>query len=75
VLLCELSVIYHMSCGVCVQDDDEDEDDDDDDDDDDDEDETALESYATVLDKEDCEVDEYQIFQNVLVGKISLISL
>ena len=44
---------------------DEDEDDDDDDDDDEAE-ETALESYETPLDKENSDVDEYQIFKAVL---------
>jgi len=31
-----------------------------------DEEETALESYQTPLDKDDCPVDEYQIFKSVL---------
>ena len=30
--------------------------------------ETALESYETPLDKEDCGVDEYQIFKQLLEG-------
>lgn len=35
---------------------------------DDDSEETALESYDTVLDKDDCPIDEYQIFKSVLEG-------
>lgn len=42
------------------------EEDDDYDDEDDEIDETALESYETILDKEDCPVEEYQIFKGVL---------
>ncbi|XP_064634569.1 importin-7-like [Lineus longissimus] len=30
--------------------------------------ETALESYATPLDEEECGIDEYQIFQNILAN-------
>jgi len=30
------------------------------------EEETALESYETPLDKDDCPVDEYQVFKSVL---------
>lgn len=47
----------------------EDEEDDDDDDDDDEYDaceETSLEAYTTPLDDEDCPVDEYNIFREVL---------
>jgi len=33
------------------------------------EEETALESYETPLDKDDCLVDEYQIFKSVLESK------
>lgn len=40
--------------------------DDSDDSEDDEAEETALESYETPLDKDDCEIDEYQIFKNVL---------
>jgi hypothetical protein len=31
--------------------------------------ETALESYQTPLDEEECEIDEYQIFQTILQSK------
>ena len=34
-----------------------------------DEEETALESYETPLDKDDCPVDEYQVFKSVLESK------
>ena len=44
------------------------EEDDSDDEFDDDAEETALESYHTPLDVEECTVDEYQIFKNVLTG-------
>ena len=33
------------------------------------EEETALESYETPLDKDDCPVDEYQVFKSVLESK------
>ena len=49
--------------------DDEDEDDDSDDEDVEDSlDETALESFTTPLDKEDCDVDEYQVFKDIMTG-------
>ncbi|KAK7056572.1 importin-7 [Halocaridina rubra] len=46
----------------------QDEEDDDDDDDalDDEMDETALESFTTPLDKDECEVDEYWVFKEVM---------
>lgn len=44
------------------------EDDDDDEDEEDDEEETALESFTTPLDDEDCPVDEYQVFKEVMHG-------
>ncbi|XP_076030766.1 importin-7 msk isoform X2 [Oratosquilla oratoria] len=47
--------------------DDEDEDEDDDDELDD-IDETALESFTTPLDKDDCDVDEYCVFKEVMQG-------
>lgn len=31
--------------------------------------ETALESYQTPLDEDSCQVDEYQVFKNVLQSK------
>ncbi len=31
--------------------------------------ETILESYETLLDKDDCTVDEYQIFKNLIESK------
>lgn len=43
-----------------------DEDDDDDDEYDDEAEETALESYTTPLDADDCLVDEYQVFMQVM---------
>ena len=46
------------------------ESDEDDDDDDDESEETALESYETPLDKEDCDIEEYQIFKTVLESKL-----
>jgi len=47
----------------------EDEDDDDDDvEDDEGDDETALENYNTPLDEEDCEIDEYVVFKQVLTN-------
>jgi hypothetical protein len=50
-----------------VKDGDEDgEEDDDDDDDDEEEEETALEGYTTPLDVDNCEIDEYIIFKQVL---------
>lgn len=57
-----------MSYVLLIQDKTEDGEDDDDyeDDEDDEIDETALESYETILDKEDCPVEEYQIFKGVL---------
>lgn len=45
-----------------------DEDDDDDVEDDEGDDETALENYNTPLDEEDCDVDEYIIFKQVLLN-------
>lgn len=45
------------------------DDDDEDDDEDDEEEETSLESYETPLDKDDCEVDEYQIFKAILESR------
>ena len=48
---------------------DDDDDDDDDYGDEDDSEETALESYETPLDKEECDIDEYHIFKTVLEGK------
>ena len=45
---------------------DDSDDDDDDDDDEDDEEETALEGYITPLDVENCQIDEYVIFKQVL---------
>ncbi|CAN7998754.1 unnamed protein product [Ixodes hexagonus] len=44
----------------------DDPEDDDDDEDEDDEEETALESFTTPLDEEDCPVDEYQVFKEVM---------
>ncbi|KAH7953510.1 hypothetical protein HPB49_009578 [Dermacentor silvarum] len=44
------------------------EDDEDDEDEEDDEEETALESFTTPLDEEDCPVDEYQVFKEVMQG-------
>lgn len=32
--------------------------------------ETVLETYTTPLDDEDCEVDEYQAFKQVMTGKV-----
>lgn len=32
--------------------------------------ETVLESYTTPLDEEDCDVDEYQAFKQVMTGKV-----
>merc|ERR1712136_522649 len=52
------SVIKDLPC--------EGEDDDDDDDEDDEEEETALEGYTTPLDLDNCEVDEYVVFKQVL---------
>ncbi|KAK4008612.1 importin-7 [Daphnia magna] len=46
--------------------DEDEEDGDDDEDEDDDEEETALEGYTTPLDVENCEIDEYIIFKQVL---------
>jgi hypothetical protein len=43
--------------------------DDDDDDEDDDIEETALESYETPLDKEECPIDEYAIFKGLMQSK------
>ncbi|KAM7292825.1 importin-7 [Ixodes scapularis] len=45
---------------------DDQEDDDEDDEEDDDEEETALESFTTPLDEEDCPVDEYMVFKEVM---------
>ena len=47
----------------------DDEDDDDDDDDFSAGEETALECYATPLDDDDCPIDEYVIFKEVLLSK------
>ena len=44
-------------------------DDSDDDDEYDEAEETPLESYETPLDKEDCAVDEYQVFKGILESK------
>jgi importin-7 len=47
-------------------------DDDEDEDDDEDwinEDPTALEDYSTPLDADDCNIDEYIIFKEVLAGR------
>ena len=44
-------------------------DDSDDDDEYDEAEETPLESYETPLDKEDCAVDEYQVFKAILESK------
>ena len=44
------------------------------DDEDVEEEETALESYETPLDKDDCPVDEYQVFKSVLESE-SLVAL
>lgn len=44
----------------------DDQEEDDDDEDDDDEVETPLESFTTPLDEEDCPVDEYQVFKDVM---------
>ena len=46
------------------------EDGDSDDDEGDDDKRTALESYETPLDKNDCVVDEYQIFKSVLESEL-----
>ena len=43
--------------------------DDEDDDDSDFDDETLLEAYETVLDKDDCPVEEYQMFRTVVEGQ------
>lgn len=48
---------------------DDQEDDDEDDEEDDDEEETALESFTTPLDEEDCPVDEYMVFKEVMQGE------
>ncbi len=45
------------------------DDSDDDDDEYDEAEETPLESYETPLDKEDCSVDEYQVFKGILESK------
>ncbi|XP_075546837.1 importin-7 msk [Dermacentor variabilis] len=44
------------------------EDDEDDEDEEDDEEETALESFTTPLDEDDCPIDEYQVFKEVMQG-------
>lgn len=44
----------------------QDDEDDDDDDSDDEVDKTTLESFTTPLDKDDCEVDEYCVFKDVM---------
>ena len=46
------------------------EDGDSDDDEGDDDEETALESYETPLDKNDCVIDEHQIFKSVLESEL-----
>ena len=46
------------------------EDGDSDDDEGDDDEETALESYETPLDKNNCVIDEYQIFKLVLESEL-----
>ncbi|KAK8769712.1 hypothetical protein V5799_013823 [Amblyomma americanum] len=48
--------------------DDPDDDDDEEEDEEDEEEETALESFTTPLDEEDCPVDEYQVFKEVMHG-------
>lgn len=71
ILVCmQYAVVYLM---FLLQDKSEDgeEDDDYEDDEDDEIDETALESYETILDKEDCPVEEYQIFKGVLESTFS----
>lgn len=55
--------------GSVVQGDSEDEEYDDDDDDEDGAAETALETYTTPLDSEDCPIDEYVIFKEVMQSK------
>ncbi|MPC45668.1 Importin-7 [Portunus trituberculatus] len=45
------------------------QDEEDDDDSDDEMDETALESFTTPLDREECEVDEYCVFKDVMQSK------
>lgn len=47
-------------------------DDDSDDDEFDEAEETALESYETPLDKDDCPIDEYQIFKSLIQCKFIL---
>lgn len=54
-LLCLIHSLSHLQ-----------EEEDDDDDSDDEMDETALESFTTPLDREDCEVDEYCVFKDVM---------
>lgn len=54
---------------MIFQKDDDEEDDDDDDEDYDPSEETPLEGYTTPLDDEDCEIDEYVLFKNVLLGE------
>uniref|UniRef100_A0A2R5LJV7 Putative nuclear transport receptor ranbp7/ranbp8 importin beta superfamily n=1 Tax=Ornithodoros turicata TaxID=34597 RepID=A0A2R5LJV7_9ACAR len=47
-----------------IEDDEEEEDEEDEDEDE----ETALEAYTTPLDEEDCPIDEYQVFKEVMQG-------
>ena len=61
--------LYLLFCRQSRNKEGEDSDDDDDDEDDDSE-ETALESYDTPLDKEDCDIDEDQIFKTILESKV-----
>lgn len=35
--------------------------------------ETVLESYTTPLDEENCEVDEYQTFKQIMAGNMAIV--
>ena len=47
--------------------------DDSDDEYDDEAEETALESYQTPLDADDCPIDEYQVFTNIIRSKLMIV--
>ena len=53
-------MVYQTSSSISQDDDDDDVEDEEGDD------ETALENYNTPLDDEDCEIDEYVIFKQVI---------
>jgi len=67
-LLC----VNNCKCKFCFLQTDGDEDEDEEDDEDwINEDPTALEDYSTPLDADDCTIDEYIIFKEVLAGTVA----